>query len=58
MGRSAFVLTIAMLVTSGAVFAQQPASSPESDRGLNLPVSLDRIRTALDPDGTRPARSG
>jgi hypothetical protein len=58
MRRSAFVLTIAMLAAAGhAAFAQQPASSPQSEGGLNLPVSLDRIRAALaQPAPTEPLK--
>jgi hypothetical protein len=47
MRRTALVLTIAMLAASGAAFAQQPAPPPQDETGLNLPVSLGRIRAAL-----------
>ena len=36
-----------MLAASGAAFAQQPASAPQDEGGLKLPVSLDRIRAGL-----------
>jgi hypothetical protein len=40
-----------MLAASGAAFAQEPASPPEDEGGLKLPVSLGRIKAAL----TQPA---
>jgi hypothetical protein len=48
--RTLVLTALVTLATSGAAWAQQPSSgtaSTKEDNGLNLPVSLDRIRAGL-----------